>query len=146
MTNHFHLVVETCCRPNSHDPVIAIQPGRPFSNVFLRFFTKDDAGQHARAEDLFRAGAEGRTPLISGPPVLFEIAWTLRAAYGQSSSGVLDVLEAILALPGFELTDAAVCAEAVRLARQSGVDFPDAYTACGLQSPVYRSRRSDMPG
>jgi len=99
------------------------------ANVFLRFFTKDDTGQHARAEMLFRAAAEGRTPLISGPPVLFEIAWTLRAAYGQSRSGVLDVLEAILVLSGLDLTDAAVCAEAVRLARQSGVDFPDAYMA-----------------
>lgn len=104
------------------------------ANVFLRFFTKDDEGQHARAAKLFRAGAEGRLPLISGPPVLFEIAWTLRAAYRQSSSVVLDVLEAILALPGLSLTDAAVCAEAVRLSRQSGVDFPDAYIAALSQT------------
>ena len=99
------------------------------ANVFLRFFTQDDTGQHARAERLFRAGAEGRLSLVSGPPVLFEVAWTLRAAYDRSGPEVLDVLEAILALPGFTLTDEAVCAEAVRLARQSGVDFADAYIA-----------------
>ena len=99
------------------------------ANVFLRFFTKDDPGQHARAAKLFRAGAAGHVPLVSGPPVLFEIAWTLRAAYGQSGREILDVLEAILALPGLALTDAAVCAEAVRLSRHSGVDFSDAYIA-----------------
>ena len=65
----------------------------------------------------------------AGPPVLFEVAWTLRAAYGQDARDVLDVLEAILALPGLSLTDAPVCAEALRLARRSGVEFPDAYIA-----------------
>lgn len=55
------------------------------ANVFLRFFTKDDDGQHEQAERLFRAGAEGEVVLISGPPVLFEVAWTLRAAYRQSA-------------------------------------------------------------
>ena len=109
------------------------------ANVFLRFFTQDDEGQHARAAKLFRAGAEGRLSLISGPPVLFEIAWTLRAAYGQDSSEVLDVLESILALPGLALTDAAVCAEAVRLARLSGVDFPDALY-CRARSGIRRGR------
>ena len=109
------------------------------ANVFLRFFTKDDTGQHARAAKLFRAGAEGHALLVSGPPVLFEVAWTLRAAYGQSARDVLDVLEAILALPGLSLTDAAVCTEAVRLSRDSGVDFPDAYIAalakaCGAEA------------
>ena len=109
------------------------------ANVFLRFFTKDDTGQQARAAKLFRAGAEGHRPLVSGPPVLFEVAWTLRAAYGQSGPAILDVLEAILALPGLTLTDAAVCFEAIRLSRDSGVDFPDAYIAalakaCGAEA------------
>ena len=104
------------------------------ANVFLRFFTQDDAGQHARAAKLFRTGAAGQALLVSGPPVLFEVAWTLRAAYGQSGHDILDVLEAILALPGLELTDGTVCAEAVRLARHSGVDFPDAYIAALAKS------------
>jgi len=109
------------------------------ANVFLRFFTRDDAGQHERADRLFRAAADGKTALVAGPPVLFEVSWTLRAAYGQSVRDVLDALEAILALPGLALTDAAMCAEALRLARQSAVEFPDAYiaalaTACGAET------------
>ena len=99
------------------------------ANVFLRFFTVDDAGQHERAAKLFRAAAEGSLALIVGPPVLFEVAWTLRAAYLRTPAQVLDVLEAILSLPGLSFTDAAVCAQALRLARSSGVEFPDAYIA-----------------
>jgi predicted nucleic acid-binding protein len=109
------------------------------ANVFLRFFTKDEGGQHARAERLFRTGAEGKAVLVSGPPVLFEVAWTLRAAYRQSAEAVLDVLEAVLALPGLSLTDASVCADALRRARAGGVEFADAYIAalaaeCGAEA------------
>jgi predicted nucleic acid-binding protein len=109
------------------------------ANVFLRFFTEDDDGQHERAERLFRAGAEGKVVLISGPPVLFEVAWTLRAAYRRSAGDVLDAIESILALPGLSLTDDAIASEALRLARAGGVEFPDAYIAalaraCGAEA------------
>lgn len=53
------------------------------SNVFLRFFTVDDAGQHERAAQLFEKAAAGKVKLVTGPPVRFEIAWTLRSAYDQ---------------------------------------------------------------
>lgn len=99
------------------------------ANVFLRFFARDDSAQHERAARLFRGGVDGRTRLLTGPPVLFEVAWTLRSAYGRSDREVLDVLEAILALPGLDVTDAVVCAEAIRLARRSDVEFADAYIA-----------------
>ncbi|MCX5758081.1 MAG: type II toxin-antitoxin system VapC family toxin, partial [Candidatus Hydrogenedentes bacterium] len=70
------------------------------SNVFLRFFTQDDAGQYKDAVKLFRDAAVGELELVAGPPVLFEIAWTLRAAYRQPREKVLEVLSAIRALPG----------------------------------------------
>ncbi|PYV18921.1 MAG: PIN domain nuclease, partial [Acidobacteria bacterium] len=50
------------------------------ANVFLRFFTHNKRGQHSRAADLFKKAANGTLLLLTGPPVLFEIAWTLRAA------------------------------------------------------------------
>jgi uncharacterized protein len=99
------------------------------ANVFLRFITHDDAGQHERAARLFDQAARGKVELLTGPPVLFEIAWTLRSAYRLDAKSILDLLEAILAFPGLRLTDAAVCAEALRLARLAQVEFPDAYIA-----------------
>ncbi len=99
------------------------------ANVFLRFFTHDDAGQHERASRLFERAAGDVATLVTGPPVLFEIAWTLRSAYRLDAKSVLDILEAILAFPGLKLTDADVCAEALRLARARRVEFADAYTA-----------------
>jgi predicted nucleic acid-binding protein len=101
------------------------------ANVFLRFFTVDEAGQHRRAAELFRKAASGRVVLMTGPPVLFEIAWTLRSAYNQPREQVLEVLGSILTLPCLSMVDASLVEEAIDLARRSGQEFADAYiVAC----------------
>ncbi len=97
------------------------------ANVFLRFFTTDDECQHERAGELLRRAAAGKVALVTGPPVLFEIAWTLRAAYRQPNKKVLEVLSAIVALPGLRATDAPLAEQAITLARRTGQEFADAY-------------------
>jgi len=104
------------------------------SNVFLRFLTVDDAGQHEKAARLFRKVVEEKICLVTGPPVLFEVAWTLRSAYGLDRESVLDVIERIIAIPGLELTDGAVAAGAVSLAREHGLDFADAYVVANAHN------------
>jgi predicted nucleic acid-binding protein len=97
------------------------------ANVFLRFFTMDDEGQHQRAVKLFREASGGKVSLVTGPPVLFEVTWTLRSAYKQPNEKILDALSAISAFPGLHLMDADLVEEAVSLARSSGQEFADAY-------------------
>jgi predicted nucleic acid-binding protein len=97
------------------------------ANVFLRFFTGDDRSQHGSAEKLFREAATGDASLVTGPPVLFEIAWTLRSAYDLPREKVLDVLSRIASLPGLELADGPVVEEAISVAKTSGKEFADSY-------------------
>ena len=104
------------------------------ANVFVRFFTRDDQRQHEKAERLLQQAAAGRVRLVSGPPVLFETAWTLRSAYKVSPAKVLEVVEAIAGFPGLSLTDADLVTEALSLARASGVEFADAYIAASAQA------------
>lgn len=99
------------------------------ANVFLRFFTVDDRRRHEQAAELFRQAAAGKVVLVTGPPVLFEIVWTLRSAYKQTNAKVLDVITAMAALPGLQLTDARIVESAVALAKASGQEFADAYIA-----------------
>jgi predicted nucleic acid-binding protein len=99
------------------------------ANLFLRFFAKDDEAQHRKAVNFFRQASEGRVGIVTGPPVLFEVAWTLRSAYDQPREKVLDVLRVIAALPAIRLTDAALVSEALGLAERSGQEFADAYIA-----------------
>ena len=96
------------------------------SNVFLRFFTLDDQGRHDQAAALFHKGFSSRVHLVIGPPVLFEVSWTLRSAYNQPKAKVLEVLSAITALKGLSLTDRDLVEEAITLARRSEQEFADA--------------------
>ena len=99
------------------------------SNVFLRFLTMDDQGQHEKAARLFEDARRGECRLVAGPPVLFELAWTLRAAYGTPRCRVLEILSAVFATPGMTLTDAPLVADALTLAFATGSEFADAYVA-----------------
>lgn len=104
------------------------------ANVFLRFLTEDDQGQHERAVRLFQAALRGECGLVTGPPVLFELAWTLRAAYKTPRTRVLEILSAVFAMPGMALTDAPLVAEALSLAAAAGSEFADAYIAANARA------------
>ena len=104
------------------------------ANVFLRYFARDDAGQHERADRLFREASSGRVSLVTGPPVLFEVAWTLQAAYKIPREKVLDVLSRISGFPGLELTDSRLVERALHLARAGDRDFADAYIAASAEA------------
>lgn len=97
------------------------------TNVFLRFFTHDDARQHDRAVTLFKDAAAGKIALVTGPPVLFEVAWTLRATYDVARDKILEVLSSILGIRGLRIADATLVEAAIRAAAGSGQEFADAY-------------------
>ena len=104
------------------------------ANVFLRFLTVDDQGQHQKAARLFEAACREECRLVTGPPVLFELAWTLHAAYKTPKDRVLEILRAIFATPGMTMTDAPLVAEALTLASTTGAEFADAYIAAGSRA------------
>lgn len=104
------------------------------ANVFLRFLTVDDQGQHQKAVRLFEAAHRGDCLLVTGPPVLFELAWTLRAAYKTPRARVLELLSAVFATPGLTLTDASIVADALSLALAAGSEFADAYVAASSRT------------
>ncbi len=99
------------------------------ANVFLRFLTIDDQGQHGQAARLLSRASKGEVRLVCGPPVLFELSWTLRSAYKVAREKVLEILSAVYSMPGLLMTDAHLVEVALTLADAAGVEFPDAYIA-----------------
>lgn len=99
------------------------------ANVFLRYFMVDEQKQAAQAEALFQAAKDGKVQLVCGPPVLFELAWTLRRPFGLSRRQVLEALKNLLALPGLQLLDAPLVRRAVELGEAHNMEFADAYIA-----------------
>ncbi len=99
------------------------------SNVFLRFFTLDDRGQGEKAEALFRKAALGQIKLVTGPPVLFEVAWVLKAAYNTPRGRIADIIAGIIGMEGIKVTDSDLALDALKLVTERGQDFADAYIA-----------------
>jgi predicted nucleic acid-binding protein len=104
------------------------------ANVFLRFFVGDDAAQQKQAAGLFEAAAAGAVGLLAGPPVLFEIAWTLRSAYDLPREKVLEVLSAIMGMQGLKLTDRVLVQAALQGASLHGQEFADAYIQASAEA------------
>jgi len=104
------------------------------TNVFLRFLTLDDEGHHAKAARLLESAARGERQLVTGPPVLFELAWTLRAAYKVPRAQVLKILKAVFATPSLTLIDSPLVAEALSLASETDSEFADAYIAAASRA------------
>lgn len=102
------------------------------ANIFLRFLTIDDQGQHDQAARLLSKASGGELRLVCGPPVLFELSWTLRAAYKVAREKVLEILSAVYSMPGLIMTDAHLVETALTLAGTAGVEFPDAYIAASV--------------
>ena len=99
------------------------------ANVILRLLTKDDEGQFKKAEKLFSKAINGDVMLVCGPPVLFEVAWTLEARYKIPNMRILDYLESLLATDGIEIVDRHLVEKAISKSRISSVEFADAYIA-----------------
>lgn len=99
------------------------------ANVILRLIAEDEPGQTKKAAAVFEAAMRGKLSLLVTPPVLFEVAWTLRRAYGFPRERVLKVFEDLLSTPGVTLSDEAVVEEAIATAKLAGIEFADAYIA-----------------
>jgi predicted nucleic-acid-binding protein len=97
------------------------------ANVFLRHLTKDNDDQASRAKGLFLKAQAGRLRLVTGPPVLFEIAWTLKIRYKLKQTEILDILESLVTSPWLDMPDKELVGDAIILARNFEQDFADAY-------------------
>ena len=104
------------------------------SNVFVCFLTDMDPLQQTRAERLFVKARQGQLELVAGPPVLFELAWTLRKFFRYPKAKVHEILNALLGLPGLRLLDRPFVAKALELAQATGVEFADAYIAATAEA------------
>ena len=108
------------------------------ANVFLRYFMADEQKQAAHAEALFQAAKDGKVQLVCAPPILFELAWTLRRPFGLSRREVLEAIKNLLALPGLQMLDASLVRRAVELGEAHNMEFADAYIAASTMASKAR--------
>ena len=99
------------------------------TNLFIRYLINDIPSQIDKVENLFDLAKKGDVRLITGPPVFFEMAWTLKSFYKMGRKRIYEYLSSILGLPGLEVTDLDILEEALELFYHTSSDFSDAYIA-----------------
>ena len=104
------------------------------SNVFLQFYAEDDKTQGDAAEKMFRMGAAQKVDLVTGPPVFFEVAWSLKKGFNWPNNKILETLEAMTMIPNMKLLDRDLVVGAILIAKETGQGFPDAYIAATARS------------
>lgn len=90
------------------------------TNVVVRYLTRDDAAQTARADRLFHTQA-----ILLLKTVLLETEWVLRYRYGFERQAIVVALRALAGLPNVCLEDTPVVGQALEWFA-AGMDFADA--------------------
>jgi predicted nucleic-acid-binding protein len=90
------------------------------TNVVVRYLTRDDAEQFAKASALIASD-----DVYVCTTVLLETEWVLRRGYRFSRDQIVSALTAFAGLPHVTLEDPALAAKALDWTRR-GLDFADA--------------------
>lgn len=104
------------------------------SNIFIRFFVKDDTEKSIKTEKLFRDIVGGKLKCITSAMVIAEIVWVLEKFYKIDKESVCDNIELILNTPNIKVAEKDIVLDAVKAYRYYSVDFIDSYNYSYLKS------------
>lgn len=96
------------------------------TNVLVRYLTRDDPAQHAKAAALIEAGVERDERFLVSTAVLCELVWVLESAYKYARAEIAGVMESILATAQFEIERPDDARHALDDFRRTKADFSDA--------------------
>lgn len=96
------------------------------SNVLVRYLTRDDPAQYAKAAAYISAATDRGDQLLVNSAVLCELVWVLRTTYDYSRQEIAGALEQILATAQFEIERPDEAREALADFRSTKADFSDA--------------------
>lgn len=99
------------------------------TNVLVRFFTGDDAGQLAKAKFLFTAAENGKCELVLLPWVVAEVVYVLEGVYQLDRAPVVDHLTRLIRSSGVTADNEACLLDALARFAAKKVDFADALLA-----------------
>jgi len=90
------------------------------TNILVRFLTRDDKSQHARAEKIFR-----NESVFIPDTVLLETEWVLRFSYEYAPARITASFRKLLGLPNVTIANPEQIAMAIDW-QETGLDFADA--------------------
>lgn len=96
------------------------------TNLLVRYLTKDDPAQFAKASSLIEAAVSSGERFVINTAVLCEFVWVLRTAYEYSREEIAKALESVLTTAEFTVERPDEARQALREFQTTRADFSDA--------------------
>ena len=111
------------------------------SNVFLRYFTKDDPVKAQRCFELFQRVKTGTEEVTTSESVIAEVVYVLSSPrlYGLRRDEIRQLLLPMLTLRGMRLSNRRTYLRALELYATYNIDFEDALTVAHIERGELRS-------
>jgi len=104
------------------------------TNLFIRYLVNDIPEMADQVERLFDKAEKGDIVLVTGPPVFFELAWTLKSFYKKTREYIHECMLSVMGIPGLEVLDSELLERALELYRNTNADFGDAYIVASAEA------------
>jgi len=97
------------------------------TNIFLRFFLKENESMFQRLEKLFYEIISGNIIGVANAMIIAEVVWVLSRSYKWNKEKICDNIEFILITPNIRFKDKAILVNAVNVYKEKNIGFIDAY-------------------
>ena len=97
------------------------------TNAILRFLLNDISSQHTETLELVKKAQKKKLKIIIPEIVVFETYFTLKSYYKFEKEKLLKILESLLSADYLIVEDKQIFMEAVRIFRNSNLDFVDCF-------------------
>lgn len=99
------------------------------TNIFVRFFIKDEPKQAKSSEELFKKAREGKKELWTTEWVIAEISWLLTSYYRLPKTKIVEIIKKIISTKGLKTRNQHLVLEAIGLYLEKNIDLEDAINA-----------------
>lgn len=103
------------------------------SNIFLRYFLKENELVFRRLEKLFSEIISGNIIGVANAMIIAEVVWVLSRSYKWNKEKICDNIEFILITPNIRFKDKAILVNAVNVYKEKNIGFIDAYNYSYMQ-------------
>jgi predicted nucleic-acid-binding protein len=97
------------------------------TNIFLRYFLKENELVFRRLEKLFSEIILGNIIGVANAMIIAEVVWVLSRSYKWNKEKICDNIEFILITPNIRFKDKAILVNAVNVYKEKNISFIDAY-------------------
>ncbi len=105
------------------------------TNVFLRYFTRDDPDKAQRCYELFQRVKSGAEQVTTSESIIAEVVYVLASPrqYAVPRTDIRALLLSMLTLKGMRLSNRRLYVRALDVYAEHGIDFEDALTVAHVE-------------